>query len=525
MSGSGETPYQRGRTGASRSSSPVGAAKPGSNPKPAPANPSRQQGRNIWQSLFGIGRSRSNPLHPQQSSRSSRGGYSSPPLPSLQPRSLPSTSTTISPLRSQAAFRSNGSASSQPPRAIPSTPNGALRPLPTRRLRPPPAPDLALAGRSDNTLPASRRVPVDRALPAQRPTPSPQRRQRSASSRLPSRRRGAAIYAVRILILSLGIGVLAGTLLTAWDPASRSLDASRRSPKQAAVKPGDATAANPAPITLGSEITALKVPIQTLMAKDPNLQAGVFFLDLDTNAFLDINGSASFSAASTIKFPILLAFFQDVDGGKIRLDEPLTMKKELIAQESGDMQFQPPDTKFSALETATKMITISDNTATNMLIARLGGINALNSRFQSWGLTTTKLKNMLPDLEGSNQTSAKELSLLLGRIGNGDLVSVKSRDRMLAIMEKTVSDSMLPRGLGEGATIAHKTGDIGTTVGDVGLIDVPTGKRYIGGVFVKRPRNDESGPALIREISQLTYQNFAKRQPAPVPSPAASDPP
>lgn len=318
---------------------------------------------------------------------------------------------------------------------------------------------------------------------------------------------------------------MAGTLLTAWDPASRSVDASRRSPKQAAVKSGDATAANPAPITLGSEITALKAPVQALIAKDPRLQAGVFFLNLDTNAFLDMNGSASFSAASTIKFPILLAFFQDVDGGKIRLDEPLTMKKELIAQESGDMQFQPPETKFTALETATKMITISDNTATNMLIARMGGISALNSRFQSWGLTTTRLKNMLPDLEGSNQTSAKELSLLMARVGSGDLVSVKSRDRMLAIMEKTVSDSMLPRGLGEGATIAHKTGDIGTSVGDVGLIDVPTGNRYVGAVFVKRPRNDESGPALIREISRLTYQNFAKRQPVPVPTPAASDPP
>ncbi len=522
MFGSGETPYQRGRTGASRSSSPVGAAEPDSSPKPSPASRSRQKRRTIWQSLFGMGRSRSNSPQPQQSSRSSRAGHSAPPLPSPQhPRSLRSTSITISPLRRQTASGSNRSAGSQPPRAISSIPNATPRPLPTRRLRQPPAADLAPAGRPDNNLPASRNAPLDRALPARRPDSLPQRRQRSESSRPPSRRRGAAIYAVRILILSLGIGVLAGTLLTAWDPASRSVDASRRSPKQAAVKSGDATAANPAPITLGAEITALKAPIQTLIAKTPRLQAGVFFLDLDSNAFLDMNGSASFSAASTIKFPILLAFFQDVDGGKIRLDEALTMKKELIAQESGDMQFQPLNTKFTALETATKMIAISDNTATNMLIARLGGISALNSRFQSWGLTTTRLKNMLPDLEGSNQTSAKELSLLLARVGNGDLVSVKSRDRMLAIMQKTVSDSMLPRGLGEGATIAHKTGDIGTTVGDVGLIDVPTGKRYIGTVFVKRPRNDEAGPALIREISQLTYQNFAKRQPLPVP--VASD--
>jgi len=48
------------------------------------------------------------------------------------------------------------------------------------------------------------------------------------------------------------------------------------------------------------------------------------------------------------------------------------------------MQYKPVGTKFTALETATKMIVISDNTATNMLIA--GGATALNQRFQSWGL-------------------------------------------------------------------------------------------------------------------------------------------
>jgi beta-lactamase class A len=311
-------------------------------------------------------------------------------------------------------------------------------------------------------------------------------------------------------------------LLSAWDPTGKTVDASKHLPKQASVKSDKLGGTEPKTILLGSEIAALKEPLQTLIAKDPKLKAGTFFLDMDTNAYVDVNGSAPFPAASTIKFPILVAFFQDIDAGKIRLDEPLTMTKELVAKESGNMQFQPPGTKFSALETATKMIEISDNTATNMLIARLGGISALNQRFRSWGLTTTTINNVLPDLEGTNQTSAKELSLLLARVGQGDLVSVKSRDRMMAVMQKTVTDTMLPRGLEEGATIAHKTGDIGTTVGDVGLIDLPNGKRYVGTVFVNRPRNDDRGPDLVRQISRLTYQNFVKSNPIPGPAPSPS---
>ena len=237
-------------------------------------------------------------------------------------------------------------------------------------------------------------------------------------------------------------------------------------------------------------------------------------IDLDTNSYVDFSGTATFPAASTIKVPILVAFFQDVDAGKIRLDEQLVMRPELIGSGSGDMQYQPPGTKFSALETAFKMIAISDNTATNMLIARLGGAAALNQRFQSWGLTATVIRNPLPDLQGTNTTSPRDLANLMAWVNQGDLVSMRSRDRLLDIMRQTVNDSLLPQGLGEGATIAHKTGDIGSLIGDVGLVDMPNGKRYVIAALVKRPFNDMQAPALINQISQTTYR--ALSQPATV---------
>jgi beta-lactamase class A len=89
-------------------------------------------------------------------------------------------------------------------------------------------------------------------------------------------------------------------------------------------------------------------------------------------------------------------------------------------------------------------------------------------------------------------------------------MSLRSRDRLLEIMRQTKTRTLLPRGLGAGATIAHKTGDIGSMVGDVGLIDLPNGRRYIGVAMVKRPYNDNRAQELIRQISRAAYQQFNK---------------
>ena len=78
-----------------------------------------------------------------------------------------------------------------------------------------------------------------------------------------------------------------------------------------------------------------------------------------------------------------------------------------------------------------------------------------------------------------------------------------------------MTKTLLPKGLGKSATIAHKTGDIGLMLGDVGLIDVPNGKRYIGVTMVKRPHNDPKAKELIQKISRLVYQYF--NQPSSIP--------
>ncbi len=259
-------------------------------------------------------------------------------------------------------------------------------------------------------------------------------------------------------------------------------------------------------VPLGKEMSGLDSQVKALMTRYKSLTPGMFFLDLQTGNYLDINGEKVFPAASTIKFPVLIALFEEIDAGRVKLDETLVMRRDLMTGGSGTMQFQRAGTKLNVLETATKMITISDNTATNMIIDRLGGKAKLNERFQNWGLGKTVIRNMLGDFRGTNTTTAKDLVRLSALIDNHKLISDTSRFQALGIMRNVTNKKLLCAGLGSGAIIAHKTGTLGLLIGDAGIIETPSGKRYLAGIFVRRNYNDSRAKDFIRQVSQMVYQ-------------------
>lgn len=332
---------------------------------------------------------------------------------------------------------------------------------------------------------------------------------------------------MKLLVSGIGVALVAGagiSLMHPEPPVGKKSSPSALQFQESTV-PRATSVAPPAPLyeKRGKELRQLKQEVRGLVEQQPDLTTGLFFLNPETEEFVTYKGSESFPAASMIKLPVLIAFFQDVDAGKIQLDEKLVMRPDLIASEAGAMQYDKPNSQYDALQTADWMITISDNTATNMIIDRVGGQDALNQRFQDWGLDHTKINQPLPDLEGTNTMSPKDLAVLMAKVSQGELLTPHSRDRALDIMRNTVTRTLLPQGIGDGAQIAHKTGDIGMAVGDVGLIDMPNGQRYVAGVVVKRPHNDPRAQELIRSISKLTYQAFSQR---PVPrrkAPATSN--
>jgi beta-lactamase class A len=309
------------------------------------------------------------------------------------------------------------------------------------------------------------------------------------------------IYLVRLIICGLGASAIAGTTISIVNPPTRQLASTPAPPLPEAAPPFDRlklTTANP----------ILKARLQAASANQNKLDSSYLFVDIDRGEYSELGIDRVLPAASTIKLPILIALFQDVDTQKVHLEEKLTIDKKSIVDGSGDLQDQKPGTKVSILVAATKMIAISDNTATNLIVTRLGGRAALNQRFRNWGLNVTAINRPLPDLEGKNVTTVGELARSIMAVDRGKIVSESSRSQILSMMSNTSRNTMLPQGLGAGAKIAHKTGDIGSAIADVGIIELPTGKKYIAAAIVKRPYNDPAGPELVRQMSKVAYTYF-----------------
>ena len=182
------------------------------------------------------------------------------------------------------------------------------------------------------------------------------------------------------------------------------------------------------------------------------------------------------------------------------------------------MASRPVGSRFPTYEVATEMIRISDNSATNLLIERAGGQQVVNERFRSLGLPATEINNWLPDLDGTNTTSAHDLSRSIALVDSGDLLSPRSRDLFRQVMETSVTNTLLPTGLMQGLggaqgepdsslarkgyRVLNKTGDIGIAYADAGLIELPDGRRAVAGFLVKGPFNDPRSTNLIRAMAK-----------------------
>ncbi|MBK7746454.1 MAG: serine hydrolase [Candidatus Obscuribacter sp.] len=271
-----------------------------------------------------------------------------------------------------------------------------------------------------------------------------------------------------------------------------------------------------APFNLSYELSDLRRQIET-SCQVKKLSPGVFVVDPKTGAYVDFNGNNSFAAASMIKVPVLVALFSAIDRGDIDPNKVLTIRQDLVAGGSGYLQYRPVGTKLPLMQVAELMIIISDNTATNMIIDLLGGKQAVNKRFVSWGLKNTVINNWLADLTGTNRTSPYDLVYLLARVEKGELMSNPWRTKMRNIMYRTKTKTLLNQGLPPGAKLAHKTGDIGSMVGDTGVVTTADGRQYIVAVQVQRPHNDRRANELIRKLSGIIYTAYVS-QPKPLDS-------
>ena len=321
---------------------------------------------------------------------------------------------------------------------------------------------------------------------------------------------------LRLAVMGAGLGVLVGTGLKLLAPRLAQGAVGR---PEVDAAPRIAAGGR---MALGRfdprrELTELSAQWARLAAAQKGLTASGFLLVLDDGRYAQLAADRPMPAASSIKTPILLAALEDLDRGKLRWNEPLPLTKEVQGGGAGWMANKPLGTRFPFFEAATEMIRVSDNSATNLLIKRLGGRREINARFQSLGLPATAINNWLPDLNGTNTTSARDLAKAIALVDTGEKLSPRVRDLFREILGTSRTNTLIPagllKGLGKessdpdddlmpyGITAYNKTGDIGIAYSDAALVQLPSGQRAVAAFMVKGPFNDPRSGDLIRAMA------------------------
>lgn len=238
---------------------------------------------------------------------------------------------------------------------------------------------------------------------------------------------------------------------------------------------------------------------------------GVTITDLKTDESFSVNGDIVFTQASAIKLPVLVELFRQVEEGRYSLNEMVTLRPDDIVPGSGVLQqLTPGSVRMTLGDVATLMVTVSDNTATNMIIDRVGMDN-VNATMSGLGLSHTKLQRKMMDTEAwiadrENLSTPNEQAQLLELIYRGDVLSLASRKEILHILTIPKSSrirSLLP----PGTRVAHKTGTVSGVVVDVGIVYLEE-RPFIVAAMANWLLDGAEAELAISEIALAAYQYF-----------------
>lgn len=262
----------------------------------------------------------------------------------------------------------------------------------------------------------------------------------------------------------------------------------------------------------GERLYSLENSLKNLNKKYSSIKPAVFVWSIDTNSYVSIDSNKIYPAASIIKLPVLIQLYKSVEAEQFGLSDSMFLTEYYRSPGSGNMQYHQAGRQYSIYDLAKVMIQDSDNTATNMLMAKIGSMNDINAALKSWGIKHTHVQTWLPDLTGTNYTTAEDMAQMLYNISEdtNSFLNVNSQSDIINIMGKVKNTSLIKAGLPEGVDFIHKTGDIGTMLGDAGIVYLPSGQRYIVVILAKRPHNDVNGRLYIQEASKIIYNYMSK---------------
>jgi beta-lactamase class A len=246
---------------------------------------------------------------------------------------------------------------------------------------------------------------------------------------------------------------------------------------------------------------------------DRNLDGvlAVAILDLTTGQRIMVRADEVMPTASSIKIAILAELYRQAQQGKIKLTDFYTLQASDMVGGSGITSvLTPGQTRLTLRDVAGLMISVSDNSATNVIIDRIGMEN-VNALLDSLGLTHMRLRRKMMDVKAAeegreNISSPSEMVMLLEALYRGKVLN-KSMTEDFFNMLSVHKESYIPRELPEDLKVANKPGELEGVRNDSGIVF--TGKRpYAISVMTTYLRREKDGGDAITKISSAAYQMF-----------------
>lgn len=262
-----------------------------------------------------------------------------------------------------------------------------------------------------------------------------------------------------------------------------------------------------AQLQLPTPLAHLRATLANAASQAPGT-AGVAVRDLGSSFVSGYNMHAIMPAASTIKIPVMVEVFRQMQEGNFDLNR----RVELFAGDrdwgSGTIADAPVGSTFPVSTLLTQMITVSDNTAANMLI-RLVGRQHINATMQRLGLEHTLLSDSIHteawSVRETLRTTPADMVDLLAKMAEKKLIDPWSSQYMIGILEHQEINTLLPQPL-PAIPIAHKTGSFDDTLNDVGIVyaDQP----YVIAVMTTNLSSLTAGRQFIHRVSRMAFRHF-----------------